>query len=116
MKILEKTTKITCKCDKQKTCFWQVKKPFIGCIGPCEQPVRAVSNVKQFFKIKQDYSEVQKNGAFPNPVSTPGQLWLSRSEHGRPERPARKDRPETDLPSHELLMKQINDFRWIHFM
>ena len=70
MKTVEKSTKITCECQSnEKTCFWETAKPFIGCIGPCEQPVRAVSNVKQFFKIKKDYSE--ETAAFPNQVSPP---------------------------------------------
>lgn len=59
-----KSTKITCECEGGKKCFWKVSKPFIGCIGPCEQPIRAVSNIKQFFKIKKDYSE--ETAAFPN--------------------------------------------------
>lgn len=53
-----KMTKITCKCDKQAgSCDWIAAKPFTGCMGPCEEPVRQFTNLDSYFKIKKDYSE-----------------------------------------------------------
>ena len=49
-------TKITCKCPDAKGCEWQPQKPFIGCVGPCEQPLREFGSIKSFFKVKADYS------------------------------------------------------------
>lgn len=51
-----KMTKITCKCPDAKGCEWQPQKPFIGCVGPCEQPLREFGSIKSFFKVKADYS------------------------------------------------------------
>ena len=52
-----KMTKITCKCPDAKGCEWQPQKPFIGCVGPCEQPLREFGSIKSFFKVKADYSQ-----------------------------------------------------------
>lgn len=46
-----KMTKITCKCNEEEdSCEWEADKPFIGCVGPCEKPVRSFENIELFFK------------------------------------------------------------------
>ena len=46
-----KMTKITCKCsEEENSCQWVPDKPFIGCVGPCKQPIRSFENIDLFFK------------------------------------------------------------------
>ena len=46
-----KMTKITCKCNEEEdSCEWVADRPFIGCVGPCEKPIRSFENIELFFK------------------------------------------------------------------
>ena len=46
-----KMTKITCQCNEEEdSCEWVTDRPFIGCVGPCEKPIRSFENIELFFK------------------------------------------------------------------
>ena len=46
-----KMTKITCKCNEEEdSCEWEADRPFVGCVGPCEKPIRSFENIELFFK------------------------------------------------------------------
>jgi len=48
---ISKMTKLTCQCNEdESSCEWVPDKPFIGCVGPCEQPIRSFENLSMFFK------------------------------------------------------------------
>ena len=48
---ISKMTKLTCQCNEdESSCKWVPDKPFIGCVGPCEQPIRSFENLSMFFK------------------------------------------------------------------
>merc|ERR1711893_60463 len=56
-----KMTKITCQCNEEEnSCQWVPDKPFVGCVGPCKQPIRSFENIDLFFKVKTDYSEASE--------------------------------------------------------